>query len=172
MRNDNSLWRKGLKVLSGAPNFLIRSYLQPCTQSMWRMKGILWFSLSKTMNAKNGKIFSPDLLITLRIHVYDQWRNSAAWTSNLHRHTVILVIVIYDKSVFGISISPKLEPYAQVVGTLCMFVSNGWHPCMCWIASHEIPYIDVFRHGNYAWLSKMFVIPETWTKKMANMFPG
>ena len=35
VRTDSNLCRKGLTVHWSAPNSLIRSYLQPCTNSMW-----------------------------------------------------------------------------------------------------------------------------------------
>ena len=46
MRTDSNLCRKELTVHWSAPNSLIRSYLQPCTNSMWGMKVKLWLPLS------------------------------------------------------------------------------------------------------------------------------
>ena len=43
-----------------------RSYLQPCSNAEWGMKGNQWLSLHQTVDAKKEKIFSPDLLIALR----------------------------------------------------------------------------------------------------------
>ena len=45
-------------------NSLISSYLQPCTNSNWEMKGNQWLSL--LWIPKRGRFFSPDLLIALR----------------------------------------------------------------------------------------------------------
>ena len=51
-------------------NSLIRSYLQPWTNTEWGMKGNQWLSLHQTVDAKKEKIFSPDLLIAFRRYVY------------------------------------------------------------------------------------------------------
>ena len=54
-----------------APNSLIMSYLQPCTNSMWGDESevvapIIW--LYQTVDARKEEVFFPDLLITLRRH--------------------------------------------------------------------------------------------------------
>ena len=46
MRTDSNLCRKQLTVHWSVPNSLIRSYFQPCTNSMWGMKVKLWLPLS------------------------------------------------------------------------------------------------------------------------------
>ena len=72
VRTDSNLCRKELTVHWGAPNSLIRSYFQPCTNSMWRDESeavapIIW--LYQTVDARKEEIFFQDLLITLRRHV-------------------------------------------------------------------------------------------------------
>ena len=69
MRIDSNLCRKDLTVHWSAPNSLIRSYLQPCTNSMWgdeseAVAPIIW--LYQIVDAQKEKVFFPELLITLR----------------------------------------------------------------------------------------------------------
>ena len=66
---DSNLCRIELTVHWSAPNSLIRSYLQPCTNSMWgdeseAVAPIIW--LYQTVDAPKEEVFFPDLLITLR----------------------------------------------------------------------------------------------------------
>ena len=81
MRTDSNLCRKELTVHWSAPNSIIRSYLQPCKNSMWGdqselMAPIIW--LYQTLDAQKEEVFYPDLLITLRRHVIKQswWRHT------------------------------------------------------------------------------------------------
>ena len=69
VRTDSNLCRKELTVHWSAPNSLIRSYHQPCTNSMWgdesaAMAPIIW--LNQTVDAQNEEFSFPNLLITLR----------------------------------------------------------------------------------------------------------
>ena len=71
VRTDSNLCRKELKVHWSAPNSLIRSYLQSCTNSMWgdeseAVAPIIW--LYQTVDAQKEEVFFPDLLITLQRH--------------------------------------------------------------------------------------------------------
>ena len=71
VRTDSNLCRKELTVHWITPNSLIRSYLQPCTNSMWgdeseAVAPIIW--LYQTVDARKEEVFFPDLLITLRRH--------------------------------------------------------------------------------------------------------
>ena len=71
MRTDSNLCRKESTVHWSAPNSLIRSYFQPCTNSTWRDESeavapIIW--LDQTVDARKEEVFFPDLLITLRRH--------------------------------------------------------------------------------------------------------
>ena len=71
VRTDSNLCRKELTVHWSAPNSLIRSYLQPCTNSMRgdeseAVAPIIW--LYQTVDAQKEEVFFPDLLITLRRH--------------------------------------------------------------------------------------------------------
>ena len=72
MRTDSNLCRKELTVHWSAPNSLIRSYLQPCTNSMWgdeseAVAPIIW--LYQIVDAQKEEVFIPELLITLRSYV-------------------------------------------------------------------------------------------------------
>ena len=72
VRTDSNLCRKEFTVHWSVHNSLIRSYLQPCTNSMSRDESdavapIIW--LYQTMDARKEEVFFPDLLITLRRHV-------------------------------------------------------------------------------------------------------
>ena len=69
MRTDSNLCRKELTVHWSAPNSLIGSYLQPCTNSMWgdeseAVAPIIW--LYQIVDAQKEEVFFPELLITLR----------------------------------------------------------------------------------------------------------
>ena len=69
MRTDSNLCRKELTVHWSAPNSLIRSYLQPCTNSMWEDESeavahIIW--LYQIVDAQKEEVFFPELLTTLR----------------------------------------------------------------------------------------------------------
>ena len=69
MRTDSNLCRKELMVHWSAPNSLIRSYLQPCTNSMWgdeseAVAPIIW--LFQIVDAQKEEVCFPELLITLR----------------------------------------------------------------------------------------------------------
>ena len=73
MRTDSNLCRKELTVPWSAPNSLIRSYLQPCTNTMWGDQGeavapIIW--LYQTVDAQKEEVSFTDLLITLRSYAY------------------------------------------------------------------------------------------------------
>ena len=73
VRTDSNLCRKELTVHWSAPNSLIRSYLQHCTNSMWgdeseAVAPIIW--LYQTVHARKEEVFFPDLLITLRRHAF------------------------------------------------------------------------------------------------------
>ena len=68
VRTDSNLCRKELTVHWSAPNSLIRSYLQPCTNSMWgdeseAVAPIIW--LYQTVDAQKEEFSFPNL-ITLR----------------------------------------------------------------------------------------------------------
>ena len=72
MRTDSNLCRKVLTVHWSAPNSLIRSYLQPCTNSIWgdeseAVAPIIW--LYQIVDAQKEDVFFPELLITLRSYV-------------------------------------------------------------------------------------------------------
>ena len=73
VRTDSNLCRKELTVHWSGPNSLIKSYLQPCTNSMWgdeseSVSPFIW--LYQTVDARKEGIFFPDLLITLRRHAH------------------------------------------------------------------------------------------------------
>ena len=73
MRTDSNLCRKELTVHWSAPNSLIRSYLQPCTNSMWgdeseAVAPIIW--LYQIVDAQKEEVCFPVLLITLRSYGY------------------------------------------------------------------------------------------------------
>ena len=68
MRTDSNLCRKELTVHWSAPYSHIRSYFQPCTNSMWldeseAVAPIIW--LYQIVDAQKEEVFFPDL-ITLR----------------------------------------------------------------------------------------------------------
>ena len=72
LRTDSNLCRKEITVHWSAPNYLIRSYPQPSTNSMWEdeseaMAPFIW--LYQTVDAQKLKVFFLDLLITLRRYV-------------------------------------------------------------------------------------------------------
>ena len=74
---DSNICKKELTVHWIAPNSLIRSYLQPCTNSMWgdeseAVAPIIW--LYQTVDAQKEEVFFPDLLITLQRYV-DSWKS-------------------------------------------------------------------------------------------------
>ena len=76
MRTDSNLCRKELTVHWSAPDSLIRSYHQPCTNSMWgdeseAVAPIIW--LYQIMDAQKENVFFPDLLITLRSYEVMAW---------------------------------------------------------------------------------------------------
>ena len=69
MRTDSNLCRKELTVHWSAPNSLIRSYLQPNTNSMWgdeseAVAPIIW--LFQIVDAQKEEVLFPELLITVR----------------------------------------------------------------------------------------------------------
>ena len=69
MRTDSNLCRKELTVHWSTPDSLIRSYLKPCANSMWRDESeavapIIW--LYQIVEAQKEEVFFPELLITLR----------------------------------------------------------------------------------------------------------
>ena len=71
-RTNSNLCRKQLTVHWSAPNSLIRSYPQPCTNSMWgdeseAVATIIW--LYQTVDAWKEEVLFPNLLITLRRYV-------------------------------------------------------------------------------------------------------
>ena len=69
MRTDSNLCRKELTVHWSAPNSLIRSYLQPCTNSMWGDKNEAVapiICLYQIVDAQKEEVCFPELLITLR----------------------------------------------------------------------------------------------------------
>ena len=72
-----SLWEltascrgKSCTVHWGAPNSLLTSYFQPCTNSTWGIKGNLWLPFYRTADAKKGTILPPDLFIALRRYAH------------------------------------------------------------------------------------------------------
>ena len=76
VRTDSNLCRKELTVHWNMPNTLIRSHLQPCTNSTWRDESkavapIIW--LYQTVDARKEEVFFPDFLITLRRHEFMVW---------------------------------------------------------------------------------------------------
>ena len=78
VRTDSNLCRKEFMVHWSAPNSLIRSYLQPCTNSMWgdeseAMAPIVW--LYQTVDAQKVEVSFPNLLITLRRYANLRGRN-------------------------------------------------------------------------------------------------
>ena len=84
MRTDSNLRRKELTVHWSAPNSLIRSYLQPCTNSMWgdeseAVAPIIW--LYQIVDAQKEEVFFPELLTTLRSYVlvclHSKWEAKA-----------------------------------------------------------------------------------------------
>ena len=86
MRTDSNLCRKELTVHWSAPNSLIRSYLQPCTNSTWgdeseAMVPIIW--LYQIVDAQKEDVFFPKLLITLRS--YGTWHFDFRSQSNRSR---------------------------------------------------------------------------------------
>ena len=88
MRTDSNLCRKELTVHWSAPNSLIRSYLQPCTNSMWRDESeavapIIW--LFQIVDAQKEEVLFPELLLTVRSYVVrDNGFHSPGWPiSNL-----------------------------------------------------------------------------------------
>ena len=93
MRTDSSLCRKELTVHWRAPNSLIRSYLQPCTNSMSgdeseAVAPIIW--LYQIVDAQKEEVFFPNLLITLQSYVRKErplwelptWKNVADASGN------------------------------------------------------------------------------------------
>ena len=84
MRTDSNLCRKELTVHWSAPNSLIRSYLQPCTNSMWgdeseAVAPIIW--LYQIVDAQKEEVFFPELLITIRSYEW-RWRHHVTkWLS-------------------------------------------------------------------------------------------
>ena len=88
VRTDSNMCRKELTVHWSAPNSLIRSYLQPWTNSMWEDESeavapIIW--LYQTVDAQNEEVFFPDLLITLRRYGHVIHKVTAVVT---HKHQV------------------------------------------------------------------------------------
>ena len=74
VRTDSNLCRKEFTVHMSAPNSLIKSYLQPCTNSVWgdeseAVAPIIWL-IYRTVDARKEEVLFPDLLITLRRHVF------------------------------------------------------------------------------------------------------
>ena len=69
VRTDSKLCRKELTVHWSASNSLIRSYLQPCTNSMWGHESEAVapiIRLYQTVDAQKEDVSLPNLLITLR----------------------------------------------------------------------------------------------------------
>ena len=81
MRTDSNLCRKELTVHWSAPNSLIRSYLQPCTNAMWGDESegvapIIW--LYQIVDAQKEEVVFPELLITLRSYAHGS-KNCRIW---------------------------------------------------------------------------------------------
>ena len=96
MRTDSNLCRKKLTVPWSAPNSLIRSYLQPCTNSMWgdeseSVAPIVW--LYKIVDAQKEEVLFPDLLITLRSYAFRSVAFSACGRFGLWRLRFVAVSV-------------------------------------------------------------------------------
>ena len=75
IRTDSNLCRKELTVHWSAPNSLIRSYLQPCTNSMWGDESEAVapiIRLYQIVDAQKEEVFFPELLITLRSYGYSR----------------------------------------------------------------------------------------------------
>ena len=101
MRTDSNLCRKELTVHWSAPNSLIRSYLQPCTNSIWgdeseAVAPIIW--LYQIVDAQKEEVFFPKLLITLRSYAncitwtqtHNPYKHSLTPTASPgHRHTIL-----------------------------------------------------------------------------------
>ena len=95
MRTDSNMCRKELTVHWSAPNSLITSYLQPCTNSMLGDKNeavapIIW--LYQTVDAQKEEVFFPDLLITLRRHVCEiglSWATEHLWWSEIQKYLLL-----------------------------------------------------------------------------------
>ena len=82
MRTDSNLCRKELTVHWSAPNSLIRSYLQPCTNSTWgdeseAVAPIIW--LYQIVDAQKEEVCFPELLITLRSYVWKMTKPVRIW---------------------------------------------------------------------------------------------
>ena len=144
MRTDNNLCRKELMVHWSAPNSLIRSYLQPCTNSMWGderedVAPIIW--LYQTVDAQKEEVFFPHLLITLRRHAFDD--------VIVHLFAVIISWTGLNRSEIpngGIMMTSSNGNIFRVTGPLCgEFTGHRWIPltkasdaelwCFLWSAS-------------------------------------
>ena len=95
MGTDSNLCRKELMVHWSAPNSLIRSYLQPCTNSTWgdeseAVAPIIW--LYQIVDAQKEEVCFPELLITLRSYVV------FTGESNCHFRNIVLQYVLLTDS--------------------------------------------------------------------------
>ena len=147
MRTDSNLCRKELTVHWSAPNSLIRSYLQPCTNSMWgdeseAVAPIIW--LFQIVDAQKEEVFFPKLLITVRSYGAVCWAHfmchqklrptsvshpfsflNSSWglTGEKHYQKIAIAILRFVLQNFAI---PGYSPYILFYSCLFSLLSSGW----------------------------------------------
>ena len=133
MRTDSNLCRKELTVHWNAPNSLIRSYLQPCTNSMWgdeseAVAPIIW--LYQIVDAQKEEVFFPELLITLR-----------SYEKHAEVNFIFADVPLLNKSRHVSWIFCSLpEVWLQLWHHVCgMNGLRSLHGCVHWMNMHQQP---------------------------------
>ena len=143
MRTDSNLCRKELTVHWSPPNSLIRSYLLPCTNSMWgdeseAVAPIIW--LYQIVDAQKEEVFFPELLITLPSYV---------------QCFLNLVILLFTPEpqrvkVYVCCLCPPI--HLSVYLSTCPCISWSVHKCFStlfetWLEYSFFKIVDKFKHG-------------------------
>ena len=129
MRTDSNLCRKELTVHWSAPNSLIRSYLQPCTNSMSgdeseAVAPIIW--LYQIVDAQKEEVFFQELLITLRS--YDNTNGCLGSGDPVLMRAIIYFTgneVIEAHWLCSRSIWSTFQAFVNIIWTLLIFSSWG-----------------------------------------------
>ena len=135
-------------------NSLIRSYLQPCTNAEWGMKGIECLSLHQTVDAKKEKIFSPDLLIALRR--YDISHTVARFVSNCVCHVTYLLISLQGRPQYELSYRGNLHQAVDNYvpnpsSRICSSLLGAWKTCLIVCRGHLPRFNEDFEDFDPNW---------------------
>ena len=97
-----------------APNSLIRSYLQPCINSIWgdeseAVAPIIW--LYQTVDAPKEEVFFPNLLITLQSHDHIAQLNHQEGMDTRINNTMMTHVIVYSSYTIECSVTITMILY-------------------------------------------------------------